>query len=129
MWPEHCCRSCQSLSASQPDYQEYQEIHADVRIVDDRLHGIAVGRTGSRLKRRMRMPLPEVIEARKIIARTRKERLQLSGMAGRVAYEMDLRSSRPLNRNIDDSEHIVTDVLTHQQPADLPSLGSAEFLP
>ena len=75
------------------------------------------------------MPLPEVIEARKIIARTRKERLQLSGMAGRVAYEMDLRSSRPLNRNIDDSEHIVTDVLTHQQPADLPSLGSAEFLP
>jgi hypothetical protein len=42
---------------------------------------------------------------------------------------MDLGSSRPLNRNIDDPEHAVTDVLTHQQPADLLSLGSAKLLP
>ncbi len=75
------------------------------------------------------MPLPKIIEASEVIARTRKECVQLSSMAGRVAYEMDLGTSRPLNRNIDGSEHIVTNVLTHQQPADLPSLGSAEFLP
>jgi hypothetical protein len=66
------------------------------------------------------VPLTEIVEPRILISCSREESLQGFLMILWPADEACTISAGPLYRYIDDPEHFIMDVLTHEQPADFP---------
>ena len=66
------------------------------------------------------MPFAEIVESLVVVSSSRKEIRQERAMMLRVSYEMGGSATACLNRDIDDAEDIVCDMLSYEQPAYLP---------
>jgi hypothetical protein len=107
--------------------KEYEEIRADAVIFNQRLHCSDVDCAGHWLKRRMRMPFPEVIETGVVAAGSRIEGLKGRLVFDRIADEVHGGSTRSLNGELDDAELVIVNMLAHEQAADLSRSGPTQL--
>lgn len=77
----------------------------------------------------MGMPLPEVVEASIVGTRSLDEPFQFGSMVFRTAHEMRRGARRAVDREIDHAEMIRSELLAHQDPANLSPAGLLKMRP
>lgn len=124
---KHSCGALHRRGGSKPDNEQYEEVRSDGTVSDQRAHRRNVDCARRRIEGRMRMPFTEIVEAGEVSTGAIKEALKLPAVVRGIAHEVVLRPAPTLYGNVHDSEHALSNVLTHQYAADLLSPRPTEL--